>query len=443
MPGEASQADNTHIPEESREWPVTRNWAPLERLCVGVFDCPHSTPELSDEGPLVVRSQDIRTGVFRVEVAAHVDAETFRERIARAQPRHGDVLYSREGTYFGIAAEVPKNVRVCLGQRMVLIRPRPSMLNGRFLTYWLNSPIMARHIHGFRDGTVAERLNMPTIRRLPVPAFELQEQFAIARILGALDDKIELNRRMNETLEAMARALFKSWFVDFDPVRAKSEGRDPGLPEHIAALFPDRFTESQRGEIPDGWTVSHLGDHVLNFDSRRVPVSGAERAKRQGSYPYHGAAGVMDHVNDYLFDGIYVLVGEDGSVVRESGLAVTQYVWGKIWVNNHAHVLQGKTPVSTEQLLLYFGFEPVTAYVTGAVQPKLSQGRMNLMPFVFAGEAVCGAFTRAVEPLFLKHRRNEEESRTLAAIRDALLPKLISGEIRVKAAERLVADAAG
>jgi len=266
---------------------------------------------------------------------------------------------------------------------------------------------------------------------------DVGEQRAIAHILGTLDDKIELNRRMKETLEVMARALFKSWFVDFDPVRAKAEGRDPGLPRAIAELFPDRLVDSDLGEIPAGWRTSHVGDHMVNFDSKRVPVSGADRARHQGEYPYHGAAGVMDHVDDYLFDGIYLLVGEDGSVVHGNGLAVTQYVWGKFWVNNHAHVLQGKGATSTEQLFLYFHFAPVAPFVTGAVQPKLSQGRMNAMPFVFAGADVCCAFAEEVSPWFARARSSHAESLTLAALRDTLLPKLISGELRVKSEEKM------
>lgn len=149
----------------------------------------------------------------------------------------------------------------------------------------------------------------------------------------------------------------------------------------------------------------------------------------------------MDHIDDHLFDGVYLLVGEDGSVVKEDGLAVTQYVWGKIWVNNHAHVLQGKGPVSTEHLYLYFRFEPVAPYVTGAVQPKLSQGRMNGMPFVFPGDALCAAFAEAVRPLFACRRANTDEINTLAAVRDALLPKLLSGDIRVPEAEKLAEQA--
>ena len=240
---------------------------------------------------------------------------------------------------------------------------------------------------------------------------------------------------MNETLEAMARALFKSWFVDFDPVRAKMEGRDTGLPQHLADLFPDRLVNSELGEIPEGWKTATLGEHVDNLDSKRVPVSGAERAKRQGPFPYHGAAGVMDHIDNYLFDGIYLLIGEDGSVIHESGLAVTQYVWGKFWVNNHAHVLQGKGPVSTEQVYLYFHFEPVAPYVTGAVQPKLSQGRMNNMPFLFPGTAICKGFLKVISPWFARRRACSVEGKTLATLRDTLLPKLISGDLRVKDAE--------
>jgi len=288
------------------------------------------------------------------------------------------------------------------------------------------------------SGSVQDNINLATLERLHFPLPPLPEQRVIAHILGTLDDKIELNRRMNETLEAMARALFKSWFVDFDPVRAKAEGRDPGLPKKIADLFPNRFEDSELGEIPAGWELKTVGEHMRNLDSKRVPVSGAERAKRQGPYPYHGAAGVMDHVDKFLFDGIHLLVGEDGSVVRENGLAVTQYVWGRIWVNNHAHVLQGKGAVSTEQLYLYFCFEPVAAYVTGAVQPKLSQGRMNTMPFVFAGERVCRAFAALVQPWFARLRTSADETKTLATLRDTLLPKLISGELRVLDAERFV-----
>lgn len=303
---------------------------------------------------------------------------------------------------------------------------------------WLYYAIIHHKLGEIDDGSPIPSTTRAAVyvRELSVP--KLVEQEAIASVLGALDDKIELNWRMNETLEAMARAIFKDWFVDFGPTRAKMECRAPYLAADIWSLFPDRLDEEGK---PEGWKREPLGAHMVNFDSKQVPVSGEERAKRQGPFPYHGATGIMDHVDAYLFDGVFLLVGEDGSVVKENGLAFTQYVWGKIWVNNHAHVLQGKGPVGTEQLLLHFQTEVVTPYITGAVQLKLSQGRMNSMPFMNAGSAVCEAFGKIIAPFFAKFRTNADESRTLAAMRDLLLTKLMSGEFRVTDTERLVGDA--
>ena len=313
----------------------------------------------------------------------------------------GDVLFARQSLVLKGAGKCSIFLRddepVTFESHVARVRLDPKKAHPGYYFYYLQSYHGRSAIRSIvEQGAGASGIRGSDLATLEVLWRPLSEQRAIAHILGTLDDKIELNRRANETLEAMARALFKSWFVDFDPVRAKMEGRDPGLPQHLADLFPDRLVDSELGQIPEGWETATLGDHVDNFDSKRVPVSGAERAKRQGPFPYHGAAGVMDHIDNYLFDGIYLLIGEDGSVIHESGLAVTQYVWGKFWVNNHAHVLQGKGPVSTEQVYLYFHFEPVAPYVTGAVQPKLSQGRMNNMPFLFPGAAICKGFLKVI-----------------------------------------------
>mgnify|MGYP001572379100 FL=1 len=249
------------LPDWAGKLPAEWNWHKLEEVCIEVVDCPHSTPELVEAGPyLMARTSDILTGVFRAHEARRVSEATYRERTRRAEPTCGDLLYSREGTYFGLSAEVPPDIKVCLGQRMVLLRPDPQKVQPTYLRYWLNSSRIQSHIHGQRDGSVAERLNLPTIRGLPVCIPSLDEQRAIAHALATLDDKIELNRRMNETLAAIARVLFKSWFVDFDPVRAKVEGRDSGLPKPLADLFPNRFEDSELGEIPKGWEPATIGD---------------------------------------------------------------------------------------------------------------------------------------------------------------------------------------
>ena len=360
------------------------------------------------------------------------------QRLSRYLVRPGDIVYSRRGDVERRALVRNHEDGWLCGTGCLRVRLGQKGADPRYTSYYLGHPDVREWIVRHAHGATMPNLNTSILAACPFLEPPLPDQRAIAHILGTLDDKIELNRRMSETLEAMARALFKSWFVDFDPVRAKMEGRDPGLPKPLADLFPARLVDSELGEIPEGWEVQSVGDHMVNFDSKRVPVSGADRSERQGPYPYHGAAGVMDYVDDYLFDGIHLLVGEDGSVVQNNGTAVTQYVWGKIWVNNHAHVLQGRGAVSTEQLYLHFHFEPVAPYVTGAVQPKLSQGRMNTMPFVFAGKELCRAFERTIRPWFAKLRACVDETKTLAAARDALLPKLISGELRVKNAQSIV-----
>ncbi len=289
----------------------------------------------------------------------------------------------------------------------------------------------------FASGTTHQTIYYPEAKAFHALLPPLPEQRAITRILGALDDKIELNRKTNATLEAMARALFKSWFVDFDPVRAKAEGRAPsGMDADTAALFPSALVDSELGPIPKGWTVGKFGDVIEFHDSRRVPLSSREREQRPGPFPYYGATSVMDHVDGFLFDGRFVLVGEDGSVVTPEGLPFTQYVWGRFWVNNHAHVLTGTYGVSQEHLYMLFQHTNITAFVTGAVQAKLSQGNMRNIPLVFAPSDVNTSFGVALDPLFARFRALTEESRTLARLRDELLPRLLSGELDVRAAAR-------
>ena len=283
-------------------------------------------------------------------------------------------------------------------------------------------------------GSVQDNINLKTFDRLTLCIPYLSEQRKIASVLGALDDKIELNRRMSETLEAMAQAIFKDWFVDFGPTRAKAEGRSAYFAQEIWDLFPDALDEEGK---PVGWRVSVLGDRIEILDSKRIPLSSRERKKREGPYPYHGATGVMDYVDDFLFDGVHVLVGEDGSVVKPNGRPFTQYVWGKFWVNNHAHVLRGNG-ISNETLLCFLQQSDITPFVTGAVQAKLNQRNLKSIPIPASDSDATMAFGSLVEPLFEQIRLNSEQSRTLAQTRDLLLPKLMSGEIRVADGEKAI-----
>lgn len=396
--------------------------------------------EFAPVGTPFIRAADLDGGVVQFATASRIN-DVALARIRKGIGLPCDILLSHKGTV-GKLAVAPALCEpfVCSPQTTFWRVLDEQTLDRGFLYAFMRSRAFRQQLDAVKGETdMADYVSLTAQRRLKVPLPALGVQAAIAKILGALDDKIELNRRMNETLEAMARAIFQDWFVAFGPTRAKMEGRPPYLAPNLWALFPDRLDAEGK---PEGWVRGALGDYMVNLDSKRIPVSGGERAKRQGPYPYHGATGVMDHVDGYLFDGIYLLVGEDGSVIKQNETAFTQYVWGKFWVNNHAHVLQGKGSVSTEQLLLYFQHEQVGPYVTGAVQLKLSQGRMNAMPFIYGGENICRGFSSLLNPLFARFRANADECQTLAATRDLLLPRLMSGELRVKDAERVVEAAA-
>jgi type I restriction enzyme S subunit len=211
------------------------------------------------------------------------------------------------------------------------------------------------------------------------------------------------------------------------------------LPKDLDELFPDSFEDSALGPIPTGWRVGCVGDVCHIHDSRRKPLSSIERQAMQGGFPYYGAASVLDYVNSYLFDGIYLLLGEDGSVVQKDGTPVLQYVWDKFWVSNHAHVLTGKG-ISTEQLLIALRSTNISPFVTGAVQPKVSQGNMKSIPLVLPDDRIANELDRLIIPNYDTYRVNTHLIRTLTNLRDTLLPTLISGDLRVPEAEQMVAE---
>ncbi|MBW2599854.1 MAG: restriction endonuclease subunit S, partial [Deltaproteobacteria bacterium] len=347
---------------------------------------------------------------------------------------------------------------VVFASYLVRFRIKSSEAEPRFVWYTMRSPQWWAFIRGARSGSAQAGANAKVLGMFKLKLPPLPEQRAIAHILGTLDDKIELNRRVNETLEAMAQALFRSWFVDFDPVvvnalkagnpipdkfaeRAAHYRVNPdalGLPEHILHLFPDRFVDSELGPIPEGWEVKKLGHVIDVHDSKRVPLNSRQRAERKGPYRYYGASGIMDYVNDYIFDGIYILVGEDGTVIDKGDRPVVQYVWGKFWVNNHAHVLSGKHGVSNEYLYLILRNTNIRPFVTGAVQPKISQTNLKRIPAILPDEEVRRLFSASIDSLFSKYRKKGEETILLEKLRDTLLPKLISGELRVPDVEKIL-----
>jgi len=295
----------------------------------------------------------------------------------------------------------------------IVIRGRKGISDNLFVYY-------LTHVPSFKDAAVKSMVGTSGRQRAQVDVLEnltmtlptITEQKRIADILTKLDDKIALNKRINDNLEQQAQALFKSWFVDFEP-------------------FKDReFIDTEMGKIPEGWKVGTLYDVAEIYDRLRKPLSGKDRENMKRTYPYYGATSCMDFVDNYIFDGIYTLIGEDGSVVKDNGLPYMQYVWGKFWVNNHAHILQGKNGYSTEMIHVLLSITNIQHLVTGAVQAKLSQANMQKILLAIPPSNILDEFRPIIGCMYEMRRKNEDESARLTHLRDSLLPKLMSGELK-------------
>ena len=251
---------------------------------------------------------------------------------------------------------------------------------------------------------------------------EKSEQRAIAHILGTLDDKIELNRRMNETLEEMARALFKSWFVDFDPVRAKMEGRDTGLPPDVADLFPDRLVGSELGEIPAGWEVKELGECIELAYGKALKADD----RKGGSIPVYGSNGQVGWHDKKLVAGPGIVVGRKGN----PGIVT--------WAHSDFFPIDTTfyvVPRNTDENLPFWFFaltaQDLPSVAADSAVPGLNRNLAYMNRQLVPDKQVIDEFNHYASEIFTRRHSLEEESRTLAALRDTLLPKLISGEMRV------------
>ena len=266
---------------------------------------------------------------------------------------------------------------------------------------------------------------------MPLPS--LPEQRAIAHILGALDDKIELNRWMNETLESIARALFKSWFVDFDPVRAKMEGRQPsGLSPDLANLFPDSFQDSGLGEIPKGWRVAPIGE-ILELSYGKALKAGD---RNPGSVPVYGSNGQVGSHDEYLVEGPGIVVGRKGNP------GTVEWVNESFFpIDTTFYVTRRDSSPSFYFLFYRLSFENLQSLGADSAVPGLNRNQAYMSRVVVAGGTADAEFTRICAPIFKMMSRGNDESRTLAQLRDTLLPKLLSGELRVKDAEKFVENA--
>ena len=314
---------------------------------------------------------------------------------------------------------------VLLGYHCALITPNPAVVDGKYLNAFMHTRYIQKYFENNASGSGQRyTLSNDTIGNIPVLIPSIEEQRTIGKVLADIDRKIELNKQINDNLEAMAKLLYDYWFVQFD--FPNEEGK-PYKSSGGAIVWNEKL----KREIPQEWSDCKLKDFINLFDSKRVPLSSKDRGERQGVYPYYGATGIMDYVNDYIFDGDYILLAEDGSTSDAKGFPIVQYIWGKNWVNNHAHIILPKNERYTMFTYQMLRSIPAKQIETGSIQKKISQENLCGYKMVLPNSDLLEKYENVVSPLWEKRKRCIEEINTLTKQRDELLPLLMNGQATV------------
>ena len=409
----------------------------MKDIALGVYDGPHATPAPSDSGPVFLGIKNItEDGRLDLNDVRHIADEEFARWTKRVLPRKDDIVFSYEATLNRYAL-IPEGLKCCLGRRMALIRVDQTKVNPRFLYHYFfggewRNVIKTNSV----VGATVDRLPIADFPEFPLRLPSLAEQDRIASVLSALDDKIALNTRINAELEAMAKLLYDYWFVQFDFPNAKGKpGSGAGPRPYKSSGGAMVFNAELKREVPEGWEVKPIGDLVYCYDNERVPLEKSVRAKRQGVIPYYGATGIFDYIDAHIFEGEYVLFAEDGSIMDAQGWPIVQFITGKAWVNNHAHVLQSKAEGHNEFIFQRLKKIPVVTVMTGSIQKKITGGNLLGYRIAYPGDKLVSAYCEAVKPMRATIFNLERQNQELTTLRDWLLPMLMNGQVVVGEAE--------
>jgi type I restriction enzyme S subunit len=397
-------------------------------------------------GVPVVPTEGIGRRRLLTEGIPEVGEET-AARLSRHRLKAGDILFARRGVQAtGLSAIVTSRQEGWLcGTGAILLRITGAAIDPEFLSFLLSAEESVLWLKQHAVGAVMPNLNEGVIRQVPLTLPPLAKQKAIAAVLGALDDKIELNRRMNATLEAMARALFQSWFVDFDPVRAKLDSRPPAaLDPATAALFPATFRDSEAGHIPKDWTIQPVGE-VADCVGGGTPSTAEPKYWKDGTHHWTTPKDFSSLQAPVLLDTDRKLTDAGIAKISSSLLPI-----GTLLLSSRAPV--GYLAIAAMPVAINQGFialkcnerasnffmlnwcqtnmAEIESRATGTTFAEISKQNFRPIRVVLPPKELMAAFTAKVTPLYAQITANLHQSRTLATLRDRLLPKLLSGELR-------------
>jgi type I restriction enzyme, S subunit len=399
------------------------------------------TSEYTAIGTPVLTKGDVKP-FGRVEHGGKfVDTKIAKEQGWRFSKRGDLIVTTRDLTlaanFLGLVSRIPEDSAFVINQGATIFSIDESRIDPRYLVYWCCGPEYRQHIQDNYVGSTQIHIRQEDLFSAPLKLPTMAEQLAIVEVLGAFDDKIELNRRMNSTLEAMARSLFQSWFVDFNPVRAKLDGRSPvALDADTAVLFPEHWQDSSLGQIPKGWTAGKLGD--IGANSRR----GVQPSAIAPNTPYIAlehmprrciALGDWDETADVAsgksaFKKGEILFGKLRPYFHKVGVAPFDGV-----CSTDILVLAPKRPEWFGFLLGHTSSEELIQFTdhasTGTKMPRTNWNDISSYKVALPPIHIAAAFTRTIQPMIDRIHTNLRESRSLAVLRDALVPKLLSGEL--------------
>jgi type I restriction enzyme, S subunit len=407
------------------EWRVST----LQEACELVTDGTHDSPKETKEGFPLVTGKCIKGGMLNVSVAYLISEEDHNNVISRSQALKGDLLFANIGNSIGEVCRIKEEVDISI-KNLALFKPS-ERLDGTFLLAYLRSRKVQKFIKNTTLGSAQPFIGLGSLRAFPVPLPPLDEQKAIAHILGTLDDKIELNQEMNQTLEDIAKAIFKSWFVDFDPVRAKAEGRPTGLPPEISDLFPDELVDSEIGEIPWGWEVLKVKDEAIRLKIGKLYSN--KTVEEDGSIPVldQSDAGIIGyHSNDEFVSASL----ENPVFTFANHTCKMRLLFSDFGVIQNVIPIQSKSYPTIWFYLRTLGikqFEEYKGHIPDFMDTQLC----------FPTVPLAKSLNRVVSPLFHRIEIAKRENKALSKLRDTLLPKLISGELRIPDAEKFLEEA--
>ena len=366
----------------------------------------------------------------RIDAIQEIDVRTQKlPTRARRKVMPGDVVYSTvrpNQRHFGIVDGPPPNFLASTG--FAVLRGLDGVAETEYIYWYLTQDDVVEYLHGIAENSTSAypSIKPSDLEQLTLKLPPLPEQRRIAHILGTLDDKIELNRRMNETLEEMARAIFKDWFVDFGPVRAKIEGRDAYLPEEIWRLFPDRLVESELGEVPEGWVVRALGD-VMEL---RYGKSLTAKKRRSGNVPVYGSNGQIGWHDEVLVKGPGIVVGRKGNP------GIVKWAHSDFFpIDTTFYAAPKLEPQSLEFLFFALEEQDLPSVAADSAVPGLNRNLAYMNEQALPTGALLGKFTQIVSAMFANRRELEAETMELTDLRDEMLPKLVAGDIDLTACE--------